>query len=164
MKLAEEEFVQGADHLNVNRMYMTNSGRIEGDGMLQYDLNALKSFMDDSDNGSFEELWKRVYDSICCVMERFQNYKKRTDVGVQSTICSKKLSSSVPKILGFDYIVDDEKQPWLLEVNRFPGKILNGSSQCLSIYGQNNLTFASFALFQKDWNHEVQLMKQSSDQ
>ncbi|GFH59693.1 hypothetical protein CTEN210_16169 [Chaetoceros tenuissimus] len=121
VKLAEEEFVQGVDHLNVNRMYMTNSGRIEGDGMLQYDLNALKSFMDDSDNGSFEELWKRVNESICFVMERFQNYKERTNVGVQSTTCSKMLSSSIPKILGFDYIVDDEKQPWLLEVNRFPG-------------------------------------------
>lgn len=125
VKLAEEEFVQGVDHLNLNRMYMTNSGRIEGDGMLQYDMDALKSFMDDSGTGSFEDLWKRVNESISCVMERFRNQKEQIDAGgAQSTVCSKMLSSSVPKILGFDYIVDDEKQPWLLEVNRFPGKIL----------------------------------------
>ena len=27
----------------------------------------------------------------------------------------------IPKILGFDFIVSENFQPWLIEVNRFPG-------------------------------------------
>ena len=32
-----------------------------------------------------------------------------------------KFIGSVPKIMGFDYLIDSSLKPWLMEVNRFPG-------------------------------------------
>lgn len=41
--------------------------------------------------------------------------------GGEDSIRPSSLFSSLPKIMGLDYIIDASLQPWLMEVNRFPG-------------------------------------------
>ena len=110
--------------------YMTNSGRIEGDGMTQYDFESLKSFMDDEyGDGSFIKTWEMVSDSVTKVLRTFleeDHWTCNDTRTARKTQCSP-LFSTVPKILGFDYIIDTDLQPWLMEINRFPGLEARGS-------------------------------------
>mmetsp|Transcript_1167 Transcript_1167/g.1419 ORF Transcript_1167/g.1419 Transcript_1167/m.1419 type:complete len:612 (+) Transcript_1167:290-2125(+) len=107
------------DIKNQNDAYMTNSGRVEGDGATQYDFIFMKKFIDEKYvDGSYDTMWDLVRESVSHLM---------TDLcGLQSLFpedltSRSKLFGSVPKILGFDYIIDQSLKPWLMEVNRFPG-------------------------------------------
>jgi len=114
-KLAEEEYVNQAGY-SIDNIFMTNSGRIEGDGMIQYDFDCLREYMNNQyGNNSFDRMWKKIDESVADVMQKFQRAHDAESTN------SSLLFFSVPKIMGFDYIIDSFHQPWLMEVNRFPG-------------------------------------------
>jgi hypothetical protein len=99
---------------------MTNSGR-EPDAR-QEDLRFLEREFSRA-GWSFSDLWKGITESVRDVM-RVYDEKTRAlvspdDETVPSRLHLAKLG--LPKILGFDFIVDASRNVWLVEVNRFPG-------------------------------------------
>ncbi|CAM9563254.1 unnamed protein product, partial [Heterosigma akashiwo] len=107
-------------------VHMTNSGRKEGEGMLQYDFHDLREYVDSQYSaGSFDDIWCAVCKSVAEVMQLFCEAQRKHE---NSALRVYSLSSTVPKIMGFDYIIDAALQPWLLEVNRFPG--LEARGEC----------------------------------
>jgi len=112
-KLAEEEYGEG---LTSDETYMTNSGRIEGDSMTQYGLHDLQHYMDEQHGSkAYQTMWTSVKDSVSIVIKAFSDSIHASNQNDFS------LFSTVPKILGFDYIIDPSYEPVLMEVNRFPG-------------------------------------------
>ena len=119
-KLAESVY-ENSSSSSTDEIYMTNSGRIEGDGMIQYDFESLKAFMEDQyGNEAFINMWDSVKKSVSDVL---QGYLQSDCNDSSDTL----LFSTVPKIMGFDYIIDTNLKPWLMEVNRFPGLEARGS-------------------------------------
>ena len=114
VKFAARQFDSDSDD---ERMFLTNSGR--EDVMDQKDLTYLKSVFDEN-NWSYEEFWRAIRHSIQTLMNCYStltcthpNPKKeyRYQLGMLG----------IPKIVGLDFLVDDNRQPKLIEVNRFPG-------------------------------------------
>ena len=106
--------------------YMTNSGRGDGRSALQYNLVHLRNELQRC-GILYHEMWEIIQQSVQIVMARYihlqrdENPSQLSRIG-QSFIPNSYLSiCSIPKILGFDYILDDCAKPYLLEVNRFPG-------------------------------------------
>lgn len=104
--------------------YMTNSGRGDGRSALQYNLVHLqKEFQRIGSN--YQEMWEIIEQSVQLVMARYL-YLQR-DESNQLSYGQAFIRNScipfccIPKILGFDYILDSSAKPYLLEVNRFPG-------------------------------------------
>ena len=131
MKLASVEGKDDNDNNleKMNDVYMTNSGRVESlcdyDDGQQYNFTHLEHFINNEHGqGSYGNLWNSIVDSTSDVMTRYINYKmsiqsrdlKCVDHDIESS-----LLRNVPKIMGFDYLLDTDLHPWLLEVNRFPG-------------------------------------------
>ena len=136
-KLAESDY----EISNLNEeTFMTNSGRIEGDGMIQYNFGTLKAYLEDQCGvGAFGKVWDSVEESVTFVMQRHHlrfysnvrdSYNNDESDGYTDSN-STSLFSTVPKIMGFDYIIDTSLQPWLMEVNRFPGLEARGSVDTL---------------------------------
>ena len=100
-----------------NDVYMTNSGRAQGEELeTQHDFLFLEGFMDEEHGpGSYEKLWISIRHSVNEVMAAFFETKKLDENK------GFKFIGSVPKIMGFDYLIDSSLKPWLMEVNRFPG-------------------------------------------
>ncbi len=116
-KLAESVYESSS---STDKIFMTNSGRIEGDRMIQYDFESLKEFMKkEHDDEAFPKMWNDVINSVTNVMRFYFQSDCRNSPGTL-------LFSTVPKIMGFDYILDANLTPWLMEVNRFPGMEARG--------------------------------------
>lgn len=100
---------------------MTNSGRdLSAE---QHDLRYLEEQF--RENGwDYESMWRSVESSARDVMGLYlrQTTGYRTE-WADDDGTSKKCEPiwSLPKILGFDYMLDGSNEPYLLEVNRFPG-------------------------------------------
>ena len=132
VKLASSE-LDSTDSLE--NQFMTNSGRGDGKSNLQYNLQYLRSDMEKKDINSYNDLWKRIQNVIHQVMSKYTKLRygqspieiledeeflreTATDVPIN---CEEPVFSYIPKILGFDFMLDAFGNPWLLEVNRFPG-------------------------------------------
>jgi hypothetical protein len=112
--------------------YMTNSGRGDGRSAMQYDLNYLRSELKKDNIIKYDSLWGEIEDAARLVMSKYialrsehfhlSSIKFECDDETDTpSICEHECLSCVPKILGFDFMLDASGQPWLLEVNRFPG-------------------------------------------
>ena len=97
---------------DLNEQYMTNSGRGDGRSTLQHDLHELQRIFQEKDM-DYQTLWEIIEKSVQEVMKKY--------VQLQSNDSLDHLRASIPKILGFDYILNSSGEPFLLEVNRFPG-------------------------------------------
>jgi Tubulin-tyrosine ligase family len=93
------------------RMYLTNSGREEG--MNQAAFQYLRQQMSDV---AFQTIWTSIVSAVSSVMARYSTMVQET-----SLTPSPVARLGLPKILGFDFVVDQSRQAWLVEVNRFPG-------------------------------------------
>jgi hypothetical protein len=96
------------------RVHMTNSGRESSMG--QKDLKYLSAALEKS-GYSYDVCWSRIKSAV---KEVFGLYCKRIDREVTERDKRAK-QLCIPKIMGFDFVVGDTGQPWLVEVNRFPG-------------------------------------------
>lgn len=111
--------------------YMTNSGRGDGRSAVQYNLSYLKRELDKRDDICYDTVWEQLQNVARLVMERYialRSDKQPIDVieGDDTTAaipinCEYMGGNFVPKILGFDFMLDESAKAWLLEVNRFPG-------------------------------------------
>lgn len=117
--VSKEGLVKYASALYVDEVeksddqYMTNSGRGDGTSSIQHDLQQLQSEFER--NGfDYNATWRCIEQSIQMLMRKYLHVQSES-VGRNKPICS------IPKILGFDYILDSSARPFLLEVNRFPG-------------------------------------------
>jgi tetratricopeptide (TPR) repeat protein len=98
------------------RVQMTNSGRETH--MIQKDLVYLREEFERA-GWSYEHFWTDIHSSVETVMQTYRTQTARED---GSTIWHGSLSRlGIPKIMGFDFVVDELRKPWLVEVNRFPG-------------------------------------------
>ena len=121
-KLAESEFDANGSN---DGMYMTNSGRIEGDAMIQFNFDSLKVYIEGTHGkGAFDKTWSAVEESVIEVMRALAK-QKVSRIGTRRT--RPNMYSTVPKIMGLDYIIDKALKPWLMEVNRFPGLEARGA-------------------------------------
>jgi hypothetical protein len=105
---------------DLNDQYMTNSGRDDGRSASQHSLHQLQQ--DFKTNGmDYQMMWEGIEESVQVVMEKYAHLQRSASPGhsfirnTYSPICS------IPKIMGFDYILDSSARPFLLEINRFPG-------------------------------------------
>lgn len=84
---------------------MTNSGRTPN--AVQHELTWLRKHVQD-----YSLLWSHLVETCEEVLTRY--YHDHPDK-------CRLVSLGIPKILGFDFVVDKHEKPWLVEVNRFPG-------------------------------------------
>ncbi len=103
---------------DIESQYMTNSGRGDGRSSKQDDFHYLKSQFDASKK-DYKELWRKIKASIELVMNRYTLKQHFIDGEISASYDASYFG--LPKILGFDFMLDDKTNPWLLEVNRFPG-------------------------------------------
>ena len=103
------------DAANDERVHMTNSGR--EDKMGQYTLRVLESEFEKTGQWSYSDLWDDIREAVRVVMCTYLHFIQEQQNGHIITV--EKLF--IPKIMGFDFIVDANRRPFLLEVNRFPG-------------------------------------------
>jgi len=102
--------------------YMTNSGRGDGRSSKQTSLKVLKSEF--QKNGlDYDQMWNDIEQSVQQVMQGYLNNCQHGD----SSSCYRVGLLNIPKILGFDFILDSSLNPFLLENNRFPGLEARGS-------------------------------------
>ena len=100
------------------RLYMTNSGR--GNTMQQETLDYLRqelmilnhSISSNGQSYSFDGIWQAIVEASRCTLQIYFQRQHEND---------RLADLGIPKILGLDFMVDADHQPWLLEVNRFPG-------------------------------------------
>lgn len=105
--------------------YMTNSGRGDGRSALQHNLIHLQNEFQRS-GIKYRKVWESIEQSVQIVMARYLQLQRDDTPSLlssgQSFIRNSHLPfCCIPKILGFDYILDSSAKPYLLEVNRFPG-------------------------------------------
>jgi len=112
VKLASQVY---KDHVDDDRMHMTNSGREEN--MLQYNFVSLRNHFQKV-GWSYDDFWElleqAVYTTMQCYEKQIEGEKQESYRGQLRKFC-------IPKILGFDFTVTEDRQPMLLEVNRYPG-------------------------------------------
>jgi len=102
------------------RMHMTNSGREAT--MQQQDLKYLEQALAPTDV-SFDKLWESLEKAVSRTM-RVYNEKAKSLTGQDDSLAALRSGLcrlGIPKILGFDFVVDAAGSAWLVEVNRFPG-------------------------------------------
>ena len=106
-------------------MYMTNSGREENMDQLEM-TSALQTHVFQNNSHEFNTFWDELKQSIQTVMNIYEDTRIQEQQQKQESSIMDKIGMNVPKIMGFDYIIQKSRytntlQPWLLEVNRFPG-------------------------------------------
>lgn len=111
VKLASLEMDQTMSSVDPSR-HMTNSGRDVS--MEQHDLDYLQKTFEDMGH-SYELFWAKICSAVKEVIGCYQQERKQLSWDAQ------RLALGMPKILGFDFVVDAKSDPWLVEVNRFPG-------------------------------------------
>jgi hypothetical protein len=97
------------------RMHMTNSGR--EDAMDQRDFVYLQSVFKDH-GWSYAVFWGAIRQSIETLMDVYTDSTRQCSNNVFRLQLHK---LGIPKIMGLDFLVDHERRPQLIEVNRFPG-------------------------------------------
>lgn len=103
---------------DIDDQYMTNSGRGDGRSSKQGDFVFLRKQFNQN-NIDYDEMWLKIRESTQLVMNRYSLKQEPID---GEMFASDYISYfGLPKILGFDFMLDDKINPWLLEVNRFPG-------------------------------------------
>jgi tetratricopeptide (TPR) repeat protein len=103
------------EEFNDPRMYMTNSGREEA--MDQRDFVYLRAVFE-KQGWSYEVFWSAIRHSIEILMALFvDSTRDCSRYGYRSKL----YKLGIPKILGVDFLVDNNRRPQLIEVNRFPG-------------------------------------------
>jgi tetratricopeptide (TPR) repeat protein len=127
VKLAARLFDDQSSSLDLG-MHMTNSGR-EADA-LQEDLHFLRREFSQA-GWSFGELWNDITEAVRSVMRTYDERARSIGGSIGGSIVSQDNETvpsrshlaklGLPKILGFDFIVDETRNVWLVEVNRFPG-------------------------------------------
>lgn len=108
---------------NDEQVHMTNSGR--QDEMGQCDLMFLEKEFEKA-GWSYRDLWNDIREAVSVVMRTYMNFTNEQQN--DQTEAVGKLG--IPKIMGFDFIVDANRRPFLLEVNRFPGLEPRDASDC----------------------------------
>lgn len=119
-KFASLPYQLDAGDASCNRRLMTNSGRdLES---RQIDLVSLRSSLE-SKGLSHAVLFRKIEDAVQAVMKCYaQRAEDMCAVDHRMGDTRERLAIlGLPKVLGFDFIVDRDLSPWLLEVNRFPG-------------------------------------------
>lgn len=111
VKMAASE-MKISGHIVDPRMHVTNSGSALD--MEQHDLNYLRSVLE-SQGHSYGAFWGKIEDAVRSVMHCYEAEREPLEWD------SSRESLGIPKILGFDFVMDKNIQPWLVEVNRFPG-------------------------------------------
>ena len=120
------------------RCHMTNSGREAG--MQQETFDFLRTELSSSSSGGehpFDDhIWPSVQRAIRSVMQTYQQHaaqqhaqQSRGSDGILDESSELVMTTNrgrlgqlgLPKILGFDFVVDAARNAWLVEVNRFPG-------------------------------------------
>lgn len=96
------------------RLHMTNSGRDVA--MEQHNLHYLQEFLEEKGE-SYNAFWNRTQTAIEEVLRCYEKERK----GLHKQWDGRRERLRIPKIMGFDFVVDSNLQPWLVEVNRFPG-------------------------------------------
>jgi hypothetical protein len=119
VKYAAEQYkdtiTKGRASSSLDDQHMTNSGRGDGRSSQQQTLQQLQ--IEFQTNGlNYEQMWKQIERSIKTVMKIYMRFRDK-----EPLLKDYQPFYTVPKILGFDYILDSTEQPYLLEVNRFPG-------------------------------------------
>lgn len=122
LPLTEHACSKSADNA---RRHMTNTGR---DGSMQQE--SFDYLRRNLPSESFETvLWPRVLKVVRDVINaldnharlqelRFSEHDNDSDLGIYR----RRLGEiGLPKILGFDFVIDTSLKVWLIEVNRFPG-------------------------------------------
>ena len=119
VKLAARPMDENDDvHEAENAVFMTNSGRDMD--MKQENLSFLEAVMNQRGD-SFELLWSNISAAVRDVMKAYHmKCVAQTNVACQAYRASLGCLA-IPKVLGFDFVVDSDCHPWLVEVNRFPG-------------------------------------------
>lgn len=114
---------------NSDKAFMTNSGLGEGDDTVQLDFHELRRRFE-KEGWDYENLWQGIVDSARSTMLAYQSYCKKEETSDKKRNLCRLLSTRarVPKLLGLDFLVDENQKPWLIEVNRFPGLEPRGSS------------------------------------
>lgn len=97
------------------QVHMTNSGR--DTDMQQETFQYLRSLLSTS---SFHAIWSSIVTSVGAVMRIYDEHSKVTNRSHEA-VGYKLATLGIPKILGFDFVVDASYRAWLVEVNRFPG-------------------------------------------
>lgn len=111
----------GQNNELMDDILMTNSAR--GDDMDQYDLKFLESHFCKND-WSYDLLWQKLRYVVTTVMRAYCEESERKTSSQSSERVDPKIHLAplhLPKIYGFDLLVDEGLSPWLIEVNRFPG-------------------------------------------
>ncbi len=127
VKFASAPFVGDAANPNaadLDDQYMTNSGRGDGRSTSQHSLHQLqRAFLE---NGmDYQIMWESIEESVQVVMKKYAQlqHDDSPDHSSGHSFIRNPYSPlcSIPKILGFDYILNSSAKPFLLEINRFPG-------------------------------------------
>jgi tetratricopeptide (TPR) repeat protein len=103
--------------IEINRIYMTNSGREET--MVQKDLKYLRTTVFSSNSSTYDEFWSKTRKVIKQVFEIYKNESEANHLIRDRQ--RRRQDLNIPKILGLDFVVCEDINPWLIEVNRFPG-------------------------------------------
>ena len=121
-KFAAKQYDITSTKSNTNDdQYMTNSGRGDGRSSKQSSLQVLKSEF--QKNGlDYEQMWNNIEQAVQLVMQGYLNNYQHGD-----SSCRRIGLLNIPKILGFDFILDSSSNPFLLEVNRYPGLEARGT-------------------------------------
>jgi hypothetical protein len=106
-----------------SRMHMTNSGREAS--MQQYDLDYLWEALSDNAAG---QVWTDICKITSILLTKsFPQCVAMNHTSIETAeLQGRRENFGVPKILGLDFVVEDASDartynPWLVEVNRFPG-------------------------------------------
>jgi hypothetical protein len=118
VKMAAMAMIEDDSRTMDSRVHMTNSGREAT--MLQNDLTYLKANLDQA-GYSYDAFWSRIRSSIVTVFKAYKGAVQAKEDPRLLVWDSRREQMGIPKILGFDFVVDGSCQPWLVEVNRFPG-------------------------------------------
>ncbi|GAX27411.1 hypothetical protein FisN_23Hh129 [Fistulifera solaris] len=119
VKIAAEPVT--AEGINA-RSHMTNSGRERF--MRQETLEYLKDQLSQRESGTWDTLLSALREATRQVFVLYKNMVSDSTINHEMSSTRKMVSKMmVPKVLGLDFVVDDDLQTWLVEVNRFPGLV-----------------------------------------
>ena len=112
----------GKEEDDSSSIHMTNSGREAF--MIQQDLQYLEKEFEKA-GYPYGDFWDQL---TFAVKQVFQKYGAKLSSEEQafsssssSSWESRRNAMSIPKIMGLDFVVDKDRNPFLVEVNRFPG-------------------------------------------
>ena len=115
----DESSTNDFDSSALDSMHMTNSGRETS--MQQYDFHFLKQQFKHLDF-DYDKFWSKIESIVCTTMtQNWNDTILSPEINGLNTNHFMTGQMYIPKILGFDFVVSENLQPWLLEVNRFPG-------------------------------------------